>query len=619
MNDHELLGSWKEIADYLGKEIHTCWRWEKELGLPVHRIDSQSSRSRVFAYRSEIDQWLRERANGHESQPASRRIRPRALAGILVAIVAVVAVLAIWRLGLRRPAGSSLSERLVTIAVFPFSDADGPAHQAYYAEGIMQEIIKSLRMYDSLAVIPIPLNLRPAGGSSDKPEIIGRELGLDYILKGTLRRDRDGISLAAEFLKAKDETRLWNSRYPEPLRNLLTVTDDIQSRICQTLKIKKRRIAPGSLEPADAGGLTSLENYIKANFVSSHLESQSNDPWLLYHQGRFYSGQSTMADNELAISLFQQALALEPQYAEACVGLANCYTDYVSFNWDFDIQWLDKARELLNKAQALSPGLPEYYSSLLKVALLREFIFNEDHEPEIQSLAREGLGRYPNDQKLNSIVGVYYFRKFGREGRQADMDHALAYKKKAFWLNPYDFNNIVYAELLLMNRDFDAAIDVCLLAEKLDASLSVRFFLGQVYYYRGELDRSRSLFLTFETLPRLRLLSRYFLALIEAQQGRPAEAEKMIQQISLLSPGDYRFFNDALYLASVYFGLKKTELGYRYLREFMKKEQKAKEKYFNWRYIDLDGNFDRVKNDPKFLEILNIKADPPWAKQERSK
>jgi tetratricopeptide (TPR) repeat protein len=143
--------------------------------------------------------------------------------------------------------------------------------------------------------------------------------------------------------------------------------------------------------------------------------------------------------------------------------------------------------------------------------------------------------------------------------------------------------------------------------------------LGEVYYYRGELDQSRSLFLTFAALPRLRLMSLYFLAMIEAQQGRAAEAEKTIQQINLLSPEDYRFFNDSLSLASAHFGLGKTEIGYRYLSEFMKKEQKDNEKNINWRYIDLDGNFDRFKNDPKFLEILKIKAVAPWAKTEKSK
>jgi hypothetical protein len=66
MNNHneakgKLLTSWKEIADSLGYEARTCLRWEKKLGLPVHRIDPESSRSRVFAYQEELDDWLRTR------------------------------------------------------------------------------------------------------------------------------------------------------------------------------------------------------------------------------------------------------------------------------------------------------------------------------------------------------------------------------------------------------------------------------------------------------------------------------------------------------------------------------------------------------------------------------
>ena len=64
MKNKEILDTWKEISQYLGKEIRTCSRWEKELGLPVHRIDESSSKSKVFAYKSEIDRWLEERSLG---------------------------------------------------------------------------------------------------------------------------------------------------------------------------------------------------------------------------------------------------------------------------------------------------------------------------------------------------------------------------------------------------------------------------------------------------------------------------------------------------------------------------------------------------------------------------
>ncbi len=62
MIDKHRLDSWKEISAYVNREIRTCYKWEKELGLPVYRIDKKSSRSRVFAYTDEIDQWFKERA-----------------------------------------------------------------------------------------------------------------------------------------------------------------------------------------------------------------------------------------------------------------------------------------------------------------------------------------------------------------------------------------------------------------------------------------------------------------------------------------------------------------------------------------------------------------------------
>ena len=62
MKEKEILDSWKEISEYLDKDIRTCHRWEHELGLPVHRYNTESSRSKVFAYRAEIDEWLQKKA-----------------------------------------------------------------------------------------------------------------------------------------------------------------------------------------------------------------------------------------------------------------------------------------------------------------------------------------------------------------------------------------------------------------------------------------------------------------------------------------------------------------------------------------------------------------------------
>lgn len=63
MRDEDRLDSWKEISEYLNRSIRTCLRWEKKLGLPVYRIDKKSKSSKVFAYKTEIDQWFKKKKN----------------------------------------------------------------------------------------------------------------------------------------------------------------------------------------------------------------------------------------------------------------------------------------------------------------------------------------------------------------------------------------------------------------------------------------------------------------------------------------------------------------------------------------------------------------------------
>jgi hypothetical protein len=91
-NDKNLLTSWKEIARYLHRDIRTCLRWEKNFGLPIHRIDPDSDKSRVFAYQNELDEWLRQdRASLSSSHGRSHRLSSRSVFAISLLILAVVA------------------------------------------------------------------------------------------------------------------------------------------------------------------------------------------------------------------------------------------------------------------------------------------------------------------------------------------------------------------------------------------------------------------------------------------------------------------------------------------------------------------------------------------------
>ena len=619
MSDQDVLGSWKEIADYLGKEIRTCWRWEKEFGLPVHRIDSTSSRSRVFAYKAEIDAWLRRRADhdGNGAKPFFARTRVRVGIAAAVLGIAVLLLLVVFPVARRSsPGGAGLSP--LTIAVLPFADRLGPKEEAYYSEGIVDEVVKTLRAYDRIAVIPFPYAVADSP-LYEKPVAVGRELGLGYLLRGTLSRKDSVVSLEVEFIKSGKGRALWTADYEEPLRNLGPFLDDLQTRICRTLDIPRARpaTAAGSGPPGASSDL--LENYIKGNFVLARLEAPVNNPWLLYYQGKFFSGQFTAADNELAIGLFRRALEADPSYARAYIGLADCFINYVSFNWQEDIHWLDKAEQLLNKAQALEPDLPEYYGSLLVVLLSKEFTFGQDQEKAFQGLAKEGLAKYPNDQQLNSIIGTYYWRHFGLGGRRENLDRALEYKRRAFWLNPFAFNNITYAEMLLSTAEYDKAVEVCRQAEKLDGSLMIHFFQAEVLYFQGDLDRSWAILQEFEPLPRLHTFALYYMAMIAARRGQAASARKTLAEIDLVAPEDFKYFPSRRLLASAYLGLGDTERGFKLLAEHMARLRTANDRYIEYSFIDLDPNFSRYRKDPAFLGIRKAEEDQTWLNAPRSK
>jgi TolB-like protein len=611
VTENNVLDSWKEISDYLNKKVRTCIRWEKELGLPVHRIDNHSIRSRVFAYKSEIDHWLKQKANGHQLRKASFFLGKSVMAGILSLAIALFVLFIV------RPFTRSTGPgRMVKIAIFPFADRAAAEYDRYLSVSLTQEIADCLQRHEGIAIIPLPSP--QAAIPQAKAGQIGRDLGLDYFLKGEIKRERDRASLAIEFIKAGNDELVWSSKYQEPLDHLWSIKNDISSKIGQELHWAETPEREVQASPDVPHKGPAMDSYLKGSFILSRLKEESNDPWILYHQGKFYESKYSAADNELAISLFRRAISLDPSYAPAYIGLASCCANYVNFNWDYDVLWLDRAEELLAKTLALNSDLPGYFSTSLEVLLLRESCFGQDRGKRIAALAEAGLKKYPNDQQLNSILGTYHFHKYGKEGQAEDWQKAIHFKERGFWLNPYALGNLVYAELLLLDKDYSRALEVCSLLEKIDTSNLAKFQSGEICYYQGDLDKSEFIFKSFQVPTKFRLISLFYLGMIHAQRGEQKEALRALEEIKLLSPGEFRYFDDRLKLASIYLGLGRVETGYESLQSFFHKERSIRERFISYRYIELDKNFDKFRKEDKFLEILNRKEPSLWLRAKPS-
>lgn len=602
VRNKDILDSWKDISKYLGRDTRTCYRWEKELGLPIHRIDDKSTRSKVFAYKSEIDQWLRERATGKGIEKKSFLENTRAIVVVVSGLILFSSILAILYLTLIKPSLTSLENP--SIAVLPFENHSSSEYEEYISEGITNEIISNLARLNKLRVISRPSAFK-LKESPISPRKLNKEFGIGYVLKGNIEKIGNKINLNVQLIRTKDNADIWSTEFEEPLENIYSVQSDICSKICEKLNLKTDRNIPISLRAGKIHDHSAFDDYLKGNYILNRMYEGNDDPWKLYYQGKYLLGRCTRESNEFAIYLFNRAIEINSNFALSYIGLANCYVNYVNHNWDFNINWLNKAEELVKKAQILDPELPEYFSSLIQLYLLKEIYFDADTKKLAFGMAEKGIKKYPHHPQLNSIVGYCHYIKYGEEGNEADFEKALKYKEKSFWLNPYAISNIVYAELLMLNREFEKAVEVCDILKKHDSSQIAKFRLGDIYYYSGNLDKSEAIFLQFETSPlEYKIGSLFYLAMNAAQKGEIIKAQTLIQKINLLAPKQYDFYENEFKLASVYMGLGEKELGYEYLEFFFNNPITQKDRFIYIKYIDLDKNFDNFREEEKFKKII---------------
>ncbi len=605
MEQKDILNSWKEISYYLDRNVRTCQRWKIELALPVHRIDKNSQHSKVFAYKSEIDQWLKEKAESKDIKKSFLQYRWSVIS--LISVLGLLSVIFLFLLFTNRISIFPQPEYL-SFAVFPFENLNESKQDEYFSEGMTNEIINKMTMLNELKVIPA-VSVSKYNNSSQDAKQIAEELKVDYILVGKIKKDGNKITIGVQLIRTKNYNTIWTEEFEDRFENVFFIQESICRKIHEKLNLNIDQQLTLLSNAGKTNDYLAYDNYLKGNYILNRLNENNDDPWKLYHQGKFYWGKTTPESNKLAINIFNQAIEIDRNFALAYVGLAHCYANNVNFNWDFDLKWVNKAEDILKKAQDISPDLPEYYYTLIEVYLIKEIGFNENTKKLAFELAQEGIKKYPNNALLNSILGYCYFMKFGEEGNEADFNKALEYKEKSFWLNPYGLHNIIYAELLMLNKEFHKALEICNMLEKHDYSLMAKFRLREIYYYLGDLDSSKAIFQQFDTAALdLKIAALLYMGMISSQRGEKEKALEIIDDIRLISPQEFVLF-DHFRLASIYMGLGMKESGYECLRYFFGKPTSKKMRFVWIKYIEIDRNFDNVKEEEEFIKIIKNKGE----------
>ncbi len=227
------------------------------------------------------------------------------LLGIAIVLIVALGTYVQWSRSRARPQPSG--ERLM-LAVLPFENLTGDAGQDYFSDGLTEEMIAQLGRLDPQCLGLIGRTSVMHYKDTHEPlQQIGRELGVQYVLEGSVRRDANKVRVSAQLNQVRDQAHVWARQYDRELINLLALQGEIAQEI------------------ADGIQLTLGDHQRIDSAHQAPLTPNAYEAYDLYLKGRYFWNKRTPPGFQRAVEYFQQAVAKDPDYARAYAGLSDSY------------------------------------------------------------------------------------------------------------------------------------------------------------------------------------------------------------------------------------------------------------------------------------------------------
>ena len=275
----------------------------------------------------------------------------------IVALIAAIAVIFWQNIASRHDASAALIPAK-SIAVLPFANLSKDEGNAFFADGIQDEILRDLAKVADLKVISRTSVMRYKTDAARNLREIARSLGVTHILEGSVQHSGEGVRVSAQLIDARNDTHLWADKYDRQLTDIFTVESEIATKIAETLRAK----------------LTGDERRAIAS-----RPTENSEAYQFYLKGRYFWGKrgaalpGSVADIEKAIDYFNQAIAKDRRYALAYAGLADCYLVLSTYGPAPAADFRAQARVAVNKALEIDNSLGEGARVPREPAALLEF------------------------------------------------------------------------------------------------------------------------------------------------------------------------------------------------------------------------------------------------------
>jgi TolB-like protein/Tfp pilus assembly protein PilF len=600
--DEPRLESWGEIAAYLRREIRTVQRWERYQGLPVRRLQIGKLGS-VYAYRSELDKWYRERqphadngeedagknangeiaaevtvstrdekeeskkeASGRDLPPPRPRITRLHITITLLTLLVVAAVTpAVYFLrGGHSPMRSTSGK--IRLVVLPFANLSGDPQQDYFSAGLTDEMITQLGRLDPERLGVIAAETSKASASKPVAEL-GRTLDVQYALEGSVRRGGNEVRINVQLIQVSDQTHIWANSYTGDLRDILRVQDEVAAAVASQIRVAL---------PVGALGVNGARGTPRA------VNPEAYDAYL---RGRFY--WTNRGDLHGSIEAYLQAIEKDPSYALAYAGLASAYAllGQVPYDDMSPIEAKPKAREAAEHALQLDPQLGEAHAVLANVSFSYDWNF-EAAEREFQRALALGT----NDPTAHLWFSHYCMVRNRLLQAHEENSRTLA-------VDPVSpLFNTVRAEIYYNARQYDEAIaQARRVTDQYPTYWLAYIWLGSAYrekkMYMDALEQFSKGLKVSSDHPAMIALYAHALAL----SGDTVGARGALADLQRLAKTRYV---SALYFAGIYTGLGEKSTALDWL------DKAYKERNDRLVYLNVDPMADPLRSEPRFQDLM---------------
>jgi TolB-like protein len=291
-----------------------------------------------------------------------------------------------------------------SIAVLPFTNMSGELEQDYFADGIVEEIITALARFSALFVIARNSTFTYKGRAVDIMQV-GRELGVRYVLEGSVRKDRNRVRVTGQLVQADTGAHVWAQRYEGDLGDIFALQDEMTANIVGALVPSLQRAEIDRARSKPPGNLDAYDLYLRA-------------------LAAFYTW--TREGNDRALQLLEQAMTLDPNYAAAAILAEICWVTRHGHGWSPVPEAIAQSIRFARLAVQLGPE----NADALAVLARRTSAINQDYEGAM-SLAEQAVAINPNSADAWRNSGF----AFAFAGRS---EQALTYFERALRLNPLD-------------------------------------------------------------------------------------------------------------------------------------------------------------------------------------